>query len=265
MQKYKDELKTKKRKKLFLRLIVLVIVGIIGLIGTMYGLFFVGLFDVRNVTVKAPDGLHADISSTVNGWLASGFWKLNKGGNILFLSLDELASQLAKQFPKLEAIKITKNLPHALIISAGERKPIGILCLASERCFYFDETGIAFSEVQPSTGFLILNISDQRSRVRESKLGDEVVTQDWLLNIAKAKELLAKIDVNVSEFVIPADSFDEFYAKTSEGWKILFSNSTNITKQISSLAVFLRDKLTANNRTQLQYVDLKIQDRIYYK
>lgn len=264
MQKYKDELKIKKRKRLFFRLILFCIAGIIGLIGLVYLLFFVRLLDIRTITIEMPDGLRANIGNAVDNWLDSGFWKLTRRNNILLFSTDKLSSQLAGQFPKLESIKISKKLPHSLIISGNERKPIGVWCLSDdEQCFYFDKNGIAFSKTQASAGFLILNVADRRSR--ELNFGDKVATDDWLFSIVKAKELLSKNEINVSEFIIPADSFDEFHAQVAEGWKIMFSNQTNIEKQISALATFLKEKLLPSQRPILQYVDLRIQDRIYYK
>ena len=270
MQRYQDKLRTKKRKKVILQFAMFCIAVIISLVCLVYALFFARLLDIRTVTVEGPDGLWANISSAVDDWLNTGTRKFKRRNNILFFSSDKLSSQLVEQFPKLESIKITKKLPHSLIISGNERGPVGIWCLPAQadlpgrgKCFYFDKNGIAFNETQPSTGFLILNITDQRSR--ELKLGDEVVAQDWLSNIIKAKESLVKFDVNISEFVIPIDSFDEFYAKTSEGWKILFSNSTDIEKQTNALATFLKEKITPSQRSNLQYIDLRIQDRIYYK
>jgi len=80
-----------------------------------------------------------------------------------------------------------------------------------------------------------------------------------------AEELLPRAGVNVAELTIPPDSYDEFDARTAEGWKIMFGNSTNIEEQISALATFLKEKIKPEQRAKLQYVDLRIQDRIYYK
>ncbi|MBI2669985.1 MAG: hypothetical protein HYX20_02500 [Candidatus Yanofskybacteria bacterium] len=264
MQKYKDELKTKKHKKLVFKLAIFLTTGIAIFAGLIYLSFFAGIFDVRSINIDTPDGLHDSLSDAVNDWLDAGFWGLIRRNNIFFISSAKLTSRLAEQFPKLESIKISADLPHGLLLSATERKPTGIWCqINQDQCFYFDKNGIAFSETQPSSGFLITNVIDKRTR--DISLGRQVVADDWLRSIILVKELLAKTDVDISEFSIPADSFDEFDAKTAEGWKIMFSVQTDIEKQISALATFLKEKIKPNPRPDLQYVDLRIQDRIYYK
>lgn len=264
MPAYKDELRTKKRKRLVSRLAFFVVVLVAGTTGATYLLFFARLVDVRDMTIETSEELRAGIDSTANDWLDGGFWQFTKRNNLFFLSGDALVSSLLGQFPELESAAVTKKFPHSLIISTRERRPEGIWCLTgADRCFYFDKNGKAFGETQPSDGFLVLNVIDQRPR--ELKLGDIVAEEGWTTNILKARELLAKSDVNVSAFIIPVDSFDEFHAKTAQGWKILFSNQTDIESQISSLTSFLKEKLTPAQIPQPQYIDLRIQDRIYYK
>lgn len=263
MQKYKDELKTKKRKKLLAKAVSFSIFIIVGAAGIIYLLFFARLMDVRNVNIETAEEMHG-LNGAVEDWLSKGFWRLDRRSNMVFLSGDGLASWLLGQFPELESVRITKKFPHTLVVSGKGRKLEGVWCLTDrERCFYFDKNGIAFSETQPSSGFLILNVIDQR--VRELQLGEKVTTDDWLRNIIEAKVFLTKNEINIAGFIIPADLFDEFHARTAEGWKILFSNQTNIESQISALATFFEEKLTAKQRAGLQYVDLRIQNRIYYK
>ncbi len=265
MKKYKDELRTKKHKKFIFKLSLFSFAFVAVAAGLLYVLFFAKFFDIRSINISAPDSLRADISKTIDNWLNSGFWNFNRRNNILFFSADKLSSQLAKQFPKLESVKITKNLPHSLSVSSGERKPVGIWCLAVQNeCFYFDKGGIAFSKTQPSSGFLIMNITDRRTD-KKVELGGRVADDDWLKDITDTQDLLNKNNVNVKEFVIPVDSFDEFHAQTAGGWKIMFSTQTDIGKQINSLTSFLKEKLTPEQKKSLQYIDLRIQDRIYYK
>lgn len=264
MQKYKDELRVQKRKKILVRAVFCAVFIILGFMGVAYLLFFSRQLDVRSVKINAADELRVQISVAVEDWLNWKKWLVARRNNIVFLSSEQLASVLVGQFPKLESARVVKKLPHSLEISVNERKSAGIWCFSvRERCFYFDKNGIAFSPTQFSSGFLLLNVVDRRER--DVELGDVVAEGDWLTNIIKAKENLNKHDINISEFVISADSFEEFHAVTAYGWTIMFSNSTDISKQIDALRIFLSEKFTSGQKANLQYIDLRIQDRIYYK
>ena len=263
--KYKDEFKQKKRRKLFFRLMFWGCVCVVGLVGVAYLLFFAKVFDIRTVEIQASDELHASLSDIVKNWLDEEFWKLTRRNNILLISADALARQLVADLPKLEFIAVDVDFPHGLILSAVERKPVGVWCpVVQGRCFYFDKEGVAFDETKPSAGFLITVINDYRHG-KTIELGDRVAATDWLGNIIKARDLLAKADIDISGFFIPADSFDEFHAQTADGWTIMFSIQTDVEKQIHALATFMKEKLTPGQKSNLQYVDLRIQNRIYYK
>ena len=64
---------------------------------------------------------------------------------------------------------------------------------------------------------------------------------------------------------ISKGAINDFYALTSSSWKILLSVDTDISFQIDAMASFIAQKLPADRLAKLQYIDLRIQDRIYYK
>ncbi len=241
------------------------------LAGAVYALFFAGFLDVRTINISGAEIIpSADLKTAAEDWLNGGFLGLTRSKNLLFVSAKGLASELTAKFPRINSVEIKKKLPHGLEILITERQSAGIWCLPAQaglavsgKCFYFDKNGIAYAETGPSSGFLILSVADYRDR--EVALGSLIASGEWFKNILTARELLPKIGIAAAEFTIPSGSFDEFDAKAAGGWKIMFSNSTDIAKQISSLGILFRDKLPAEKRAGLQYIDLRIQDRIYYK
>ena len=262
---YEDRLRKKRRRKFLLKLFLITGLVFLCVAGAVYALFFAGLLEVRTIDVSGEEIIPPDeIRNAAENWLETQFWGISVSRNLLFVSSKKLASELAVRFPGIDSLKISKKLPHGLEILITERRPAGIWCFnVSSECFYFDEAGIAYAGTMPSSGFLVLNVTDYRSG--GAALGSPVASQEWFKNILIARELLPKIGIAAAEFLIPSGSFDEFDAKTAEGWEIMFSNSTDIAKQIDSLGILLRDKLPAEKRAGLQYIDLRIQDRIYYK
>ena len=64
---------------------------------------------------------------------------------------------------------------------------------------------------------------------------------------------------------MPANSFDEFWAETEANRKIFFSINTDVARQVASLILFLEKQKRVGGAGPLEYFDLRIQDRIYYK
>jgi len=102
MQKFKDQLHLKKRKKilkrgLFFLLIVLVVVG-----AGIYVLFFARLLDVREVRIEVRGDHGEELGQAINDWLDDDFLKIKKRNNTLILSSDTLATDLMALFPRMD-------------------------------------------------------------------------------------------------------------------------------------------------------------------
>ncbi len=244
-------------------LVFLIFVGFCA--GFVYLLFFAKLLDVRNVRITGNETVpRENLASAVDEWLGSDFFKITRRSNIVFLPLAKLSSKISSRFPLLEEVRADRQFPHSLNISVAERKPRGIWCLtASSDCFYFDKSGVAYAKNGASSGFLMAIIDDERKRKIE--IGSPVESGEWLGSVFLARDALAEKGINITKFIIPADSFDELRAQTAQGWVVLFGISTNIARQINSLTDFFKQKMTPEKISKLQYVDLRIQDRIYYK
>lgn len=263
--KYRDEFKAKKQKKAAFKAALGLAALALAIIGIIYTLFFAGLFDLRTINIAGAETIpQSEIQSEVRNFLDSRAVVFKRRVNPALFTSEALQFELAIRFPKIESIKVVKKMPHTLDITLQERKPAGIWCMAlQKKCFYFDKSGVAYEETNPTRGFLITNVTDNRSR--ELVMGSFVEDDTWLKNIVEAKELLHKAGVGAAEFRIPSNSFDEFEVETAEGWEIKFAISGNVPSQISALSTFLKEKIPSNKRSTLQYVDLRIRDRIYYK
>lgn len=169
-----------------------------------------------------------------------------------------------RKYPRIESVEISRKNVHDLLIIINERKPTGIWCMPQQsRCFYYDDSGTAFAEIEPSSGALFITVDDYRDR--EIKLGGDVASLKWRRSIVGAKKMLQFADINAAQILIPHSSYDEFDIVTREGWKIIYSNDTDVSVQTSNLIQFLHDTISMDVRKNLEYVDLTIEDRIYYK
>lgn len=267
---YRDELKKRKRRKLLVKIVFVTFIKATALIAMVYFLFFTSYLRITNLNIKSNNNdqnLTDALKTSVRNWLNESRFGLKWRSNIFFVSSEDMRDFLYGRFPQIANLKITKNFPHELNIYATEREHYGTLCLMSfdlnsePKCYQFDSSGKAYKTTALSIGFIVFTVFDYRHR--QVELGQQVIEENWLLPIISARHGLEKNNIKFGEFIIPENSFDEFYVKMPTGTNIFFSFSTEVSKQIEALAHFLSDR--EKNAPPLEYIDLRIQDRIYFK
>jgi hypothetical protein len=162
-----------------------------------------------------------------------------------------------------------------LDISVEERNAIGVWCdkprtyadidadlrRQTSVCFYFDKYGVIFEQAPKSTGSLILAVEDERNF--DPSLGATVLTSAEITFFEEAKGLISRnFPFNAQLFIITQKSEFEFI--TSENWRVLLNKNETPEYQLSNLK-YLLDEEIKNRRPELDYVDLRLGNRIYYK
>ena len=77
------------------------------------------------------------------------------------------------------------------------------------------------------------------------------------------KSLAEEVGLRVLDFIIE-DEDNDLKINTNEGWYILFDKSRDIRSQLDSLRLILTEKIK-EDRKNLEYIDLRIENRVYYK
>jgi len=261
--RYKDEFRAKKRKQAIKRLVLFVALGAGVLAGGIYVWFFSGAFAVTDIEYSIPDKMsELGIKGFIENWLGEEKLKIARTDNIFLIHPEEISATLLGNFPEIKKITVLKEIPHKVSFNVEDRKPEGIWCGAG-KCFYFDDMGIAYSEAVNTAGFIYTIVRD--SRGKELIKGHEVAGGEWLDSVFMVKNFLPSIGFSAREFMISADSFDEFIVETDAGFKIFFSLLTDISDQMKSFSIAWKEKMTPAEKAVLEYVDLKIDRRIYYK
>jgi cell division septal protein FtsQ len=262
--RYKDHYKSQERRKIYLR--VLFYSGVVAILLCLgiYAFFFANLFDVREIRVQGSDIIdHAQISTKVDEFLDQRRFFIRRRDNSLLVSTDLISQTLASSFPRIRTISVKRVTRHALEVTFQERTASGIWCNYENQCYYFDENGVAYLHAEPSSGYIFTVIEDKRDK--RLSLGNTILESQWLSLFPKIKDLLVQNDIHMTRFIIPSNSWDEFDIQTPEGPKILMNATTDTTAQIQALAKLLQKKITPDAFRGLEYIDLRIQDRIYYK
>ena len=167
-----------------------------------------------------------------------------------------------KFLPQIKSISIKKHYWGKKIEArVVERLPYGTWCMGGEApdCFWFDEDGYIFKRGIPSEGNIIKSVNDLSGR--KLGLGNTVLENNFFLNLKSAFEVLEKSGIGVRTIELKDLPLEEVVAKTSEGPLVYFSLRFSSANSLDLLKTLKEGK----SFSKLQYVDLRIQNRAYYK
>jgi len=196
--------------------------------------------------------------------------------NIFLATKNKIKSDLIKKFPLISELEIKINLIKRKIeLNLKEREGFGIVCQAekikqenveieqTKECFYIDKEGVIFEEAPQTSGSLIILIKDYSRR--DYKIGEKIFKENIINFIAEVKEFLAsETNIKVIDFDNLSFPPDNLKVITSEGWYILFNLQKEARNQLLALKAVLDEKIK-DKRSELQYIDLRIENRVYYK
>jgi hypothetical protein len=142
---------------------------------------------------------------------------------------------------------------------------MGFWCLAPENsCLLFDADGMLFEELDRPEGSGGLMIEDRSGRALA--LGDRAASPEWIAYMKVLADALAP-DVWIKQYVVETESFAAGYlrAQTGTGWDVLLNVGPAAAKTQAENLKNLLEKEIGKNASHLEYIDLRVPGRAYYK
>lgn len=223
--------------------------------GLAWIIFLSPLFKIRYINTSDNNYLNGN---DIKNIISKAPFKL--GENLLFLSKDQLKNNLAGAFPDITDIVIRKNLFHTLIIDFRKRVQLGIWC--NLNCYYFDKEGTAFAETPQTEGSLILKIEDESKN--NVSLGDRVLSDEQITFITAVNNKINDDGkLKILKFKINSSFSTDLEAVTDKNWSIYFNGKQDPAAAVSNLFTVLKEAV--KNTNNLEYIDLRIPGRVFYK
>lgn len=255
---YRDKLKEQKRRSLLFKVIGVIALGAVICAAIIFILFFSPFFKIKSINADGVDDAYRQrlVDKATQKMVSGKLGFIETQRNIFFFDKEALLADLRAEFTSLERISIEKKYPHELILKASERKPYGIWCFATSECKYFDEDGATWGNAAKSSGFLLLVVTDQREAENYQ------LDQDYFKAIKQIHKNLGELSIR--QAIIKSGDLREFNVEAAQGYPIIFSLDADIENQIAVLKIFMADKSRRANFVP-QYLDLRIDGRVYYK
>lgn len=192
--------------------------------------------------------------------------KIMLGKNIVFLQTDSLTGTLERDIPQIQNVYIVRKLPGTLKIIIQEKTPA--LVLLSGSFYYFvDADGIAYEEASldnlPGIVLPVVKNTDPNGTVT---LGAPAVDKLLVAFIEEVQKKIPDIThAQVVEMKIPSLAAREVHFLLDRNWKILMDTTRSASAQLDVLRRLLEQRITTEEQQTLDYIDLRIQNRVYYK
>jgi len=224
-----------------------------------YIICFSSFFQIKDIEISGNQKVSTeDIHNLVKEKLPKKILFLNLK-SIFLANFKETENSLLSEFSQIEKVDFNKDLPDKLIILIEERKPSAVF-FRNEEYFYLDNYGIIFEKIPEKFFWLVIK---NLTLGQDVNLGGEAVKKERLDKILEINSELKKseIQIDLAEIV----NEQRVNVKTSEGWEIYFSLEDDISQQVSNLILVLKEKISSIERRNLEYVDLRFGNQVYYK
>ncbi len=131
----------------------------------------------------------------------------------------------------------------------------------SESCFFADSDGLLFREAPEISGTLLVTFY---GRGDQTLLGYQVVASSTINFANQTKKEMRSAGMAATDFIIEGGIQPDLSVLTGEGWWVYFSLARPYLTQVKILQTLLADEIK-EKRATLQYVDLRMPNRAYYK
>jgi len=263
----------KKRKPIYRnRFFWLGLLILIFLSSTFYLLFFSKIFQVKEINIAGLQQVSEEQLNLLGEGKLENKILFFPTRSIFLVNLNKIREDILKKFPQIGKINFKRKFPDTLEILIEEKKPVAIFCQAhlsftpenfggqADECFLLDNTGIIFEQTDQKEGFPKIIGGEP---IEPLTLGKKIVEKDYLESILEfQRELGENLKIDVKEFILGEGKLT---ALTFEGWQIYFDLTGNISEQILNLDLVLKEKISPENRGNLQYIDLRFGNRVYFK
>lgn len=228
-------------------------------------MFFSDLLAVTKISLNGLEELdRGRVLDEVRLHLTGRYRSIVSKNNLILIRTSLIRKDLMIKFPKIEGVVIKRNFPSQIDVFIKERRSVLALCNL-EVCYTVDEKGKTFMSFDPQESDIFIILSDKSNKPLE--LDESVLDEDYLNYVLETKDRLEKeMDIQVEkEYETPSLASSDIRLTTQEGWRIYFNKDIALDKELEMLQAVLNDKIGQDKKADLEYVDLRSDNKVYYK
>jgi cell division septal protein FtsQ len=245
---------------------VVLLIVLASLVWGMSWVSYLPQFSIDSVSISGAEQIPQPlIQNYVESILHDGSHRMFSRSNIVLYPRSVIEEAVESFFPRIKSAKISREslLATAITVAVEERKPFAQWCEA--RCYIMDEGGFIFAEASNATTLSIPTTHYVfRGGIASSThpIGQRFALAH-LPGILVLLELLGQAGFNPEGGSI--DNDQDFLIPFAEGFTLKVSFGQDANTLTKNLQLVLSSEPLKGKESQLEYIDLRFDNRVYYK
>ena len=242
---------------------VLVVLALIG-----YGIHYVSYlpqFSIQSVTVvgaqQVSPRLVSEYAQTI---LDDGSYHFLSRKNILLYPGVAIERAIANYFPRIASASVSRPdfSSTDLVVTVTERQLFALWCASPDTCYQMDNGGFIFASASSTSATSTEYIFHGGIATSTSPIGQTFVSA----HLPALTALLTELgQAGFTPDGASVDNDTDFSVPLQSGYLIKGSFGENADTLVKNLQLVLGSDALQGNTDQLEYVDLRFGDRVYYK
>lgn len=259
--------RARRRKiRLVLGIILVLIAGVVA-----FGISYVSYLPKYSINSITIDGAHTIPTSLIGSFIESqifnGTHPYLSQHNIFLYHRVGLQNQLVGDFPRIKSAAISRDslLSTTLHVVIVEREPFAKWCQSTNVCFQMDPSGYVFAEAPESTTTVSYTTTYSFMGglgTSTNPIASTFVGAHMPGIIALLKQLTQAGYQPTGATVV---SDQDFVVHLTDGFDIKASFGEDSMTLVHNLQLILGSDALTGKEAQIQYIDLRFGDRVYYK
>ena len=222
-------------------------------------------FSIHNVVVVGTKEIRAElVEAYAEAALFDGTYALLSSSNIFLYKHEKIVQAVQDHLPRVRSVNVSRGslLAQAVVVSIEERASFARWC-GKDTCFLMDESGFIFALQATSSISEVVRYTFTGALPKTGDaIGQTLVGEKFGEFVALLKQLE---DADFAPLEISVESTQDFSVSLARGFVLHASFNNDLEKVARDLELVLGSNALRGKESQLEYVDLRFGNRVYYK
>lgn len=239
------------KKGFLLTLLVLLVMGVI------YLVVFSPLFKITSVRLNSIKYQDQKIVEKIISDYKDGFI-LNH--NLVTINDSGLKKKIS-EVPGIKSVQISKKYPNELSVNVTERAPAFVWQVLDHK-YLVDETGMIWADYEDKfrDSPVVVDIKNIPTEVGKKPVPSEF--SQFVMNVSRDFKTMTGFNISKMEVI---DTTSELKVYSSSSWYAYFDTTRSAKNELTNLNRILDEVKKSSKSKTLEYVDLRIDNKIFYK